>query len=288
MFGGAGLYRDGVMFAMLDDDVVYFRVDDALEADLKAQGSVPWSYSMKRDGAVRDMGYWRMPETAADDPDEAVAIAKRAFAAAIGKEGREGQGSGAKKPATKAGERKSSASKALRGQGQRNERCSLAVGRRLFRGQVGRRGQRSLAAISDSAEAACRICGVGGAGQDAAPDGAVHRRGADTRGGDARRLFRDLDGASAACGRRDWCRWRSIRAMPRSRRGTSRGRDWRRRVEIIVGPAMQSLPHLSGPVRPRLHRCRQGKQRGVFRPCRAAVAPGRDHHRGQCRARRML
>jgi DNA transformation protein len=41
MFGGAGLYHDGVMFAILDDDVVYFRVDDALEADLKAQGSVP-------------------------------------------------------------------------------------------------------------------------------------------------------------------------------------------------------------------------------------------------------
>ena len=41
MFGGAGLYHDGLMFAILDDDVVYFRVDDALEADLKAQGSVP-------------------------------------------------------------------------------------------------------------------------------------------------------------------------------------------------------------------------------------------------------
>jgi DNA transformation protein len=83
MFGGAGLYRNGVMFALLDDDVLYFRVDDRLQADLKAQGSVPWVYSMKRDGSVRDMGYWRMPETAADDPDEAVAIAKRAYAAAV-------------------------------------------------------------------------------------------------------------------------------------------------------------------------------------------------------------
>lgn len=52
MFGGAGLYREGVMFALLDDDVIYFRVDDALEADLKAQGSAPWVYSMKRDGGV--------------------------------------------------------------------------------------------------------------------------------------------------------------------------------------------------------------------------------------------
>lgn len=83
MFGGAGLYRDGVMFAILDDDVVFFRVDDKLEAELRAQGSAPWVYSMKPDGSIRSMGYWRMPETAADDPDEAVAIARRAFAAAV-------------------------------------------------------------------------------------------------------------------------------------------------------------------------------------------------------------
>lgn len=83
MFGGAGLYRDGVMFGLLDDDAVFFRVDDALQAELAAQGSVPWVYSMKRDGAVREMGYWRMPETAADDPDEAVAIARKAFSAAL-------------------------------------------------------------------------------------------------------------------------------------------------------------------------------------------------------------
>ena len=81
MFGGAGLFRDGVMFGLLLNDVVYFRVDDALAADLKKQGSAPWVYT--RNGKPREMGYWRMPETAADDPDEAVAIARRAFAAAV-------------------------------------------------------------------------------------------------------------------------------------------------------------------------------------------------------------
>ena len=102
MFGGAGLYRDGIMFAILDDDVVFFRVDDKLEADLKAQGSVPWSYSMKRDGAVREMGYWRMPETAADDPDEAVAIAKRAYAAAVARKAVRAKAPAKKKAAAKA------------------------------------------------------------------------------------------------------------------------------------------------------------------------------------------
>lgn len=83
MFGGAGLYRDGVMFGILDDDAAFFRVDDVLQAEMEAQGSVPWVYSMKPDGSVRSMGYWRMPETAADDPDEAVALARRSYAAAV-------------------------------------------------------------------------------------------------------------------------------------------------------------------------------------------------------------
>ena len=96
MFGGAGLYRDGVMFGILDDDAAFFRVDDALQAEMEAQGSVPWVYSMKSDGSIRSMGYWRMPETAADDPDEAIALAKRSYAAAIARKAVR-----AKKPAAK-------------------------------------------------------------------------------------------------------------------------------------------------------------------------------------------
>lgn len=83
MFGGAGLYCDGVMFGILDDDVIYLRVDDALQAELEEHGSAPWSYSVKGDGAVRKMGYWSLPEAAADDPDEAVMLARRAYAAAV-------------------------------------------------------------------------------------------------------------------------------------------------------------------------------------------------------------
>ena len=81
MFGGAGLFRDGVMFGVLINDVVYLRVDEPLQADLKARGSEPWVYT--RNGEAREMGYWRMPETAADDPDEAVEVARRSHAAAV-------------------------------------------------------------------------------------------------------------------------------------------------------------------------------------------------------------
>ena len=106
MFGGAGLFRDGVMFGVLISDVVYFRVDEALKADLAAQGSEPWVYV--RQGEAREMGYWRMPETAADDPDEAAAIARRAYAAAVK---RKAEGSAPKKVAARKPQAKARAKK---------------------------------------------------------------------------------------------------------------------------------------------------------------------------------
>lgn len=83
MFGGAGLYRDGVMFAILDNDALYVRVDDALQAELAVRGSVPWTYSNKPDGRGPNMAYWRLPDTAADDPEDAVAIARKSHAVSL-------------------------------------------------------------------------------------------------------------------------------------------------------------------------------------------------------------
>ena len=82
MFGGAGVYRDGVGFGILDDDVFYLKADAAFGAELKAQGCKPWSYSIAKDGSVRDIAYWSLPDTAADDPDEAAALVRRSYAIA--------------------------------------------------------------------------------------------------------------------------------------------------------------------------------------------------------------
>jgi len=79
MFGGAGVYRNGVGFGILDDDTFFIKADTALGAELKKQGSRPWSYSVKKDGTVRDIAYWSLPANAADDGDEASALAKRSF-----------------------------------------------------------------------------------------------------------------------------------------------------------------------------------------------------------------
>lgn len=79
MFGGAALYRNGVGFGILDDDVFFIKADKAFGAELKSQGCKPWVYSIAKDGSVRDIAYWSLPDTAADDGDEAVKLVRRSF-----------------------------------------------------------------------------------------------------------------------------------------------------------------------------------------------------------------
>lgn len=82
MFGGATLSHAGAGFAVLDDDVIFLKADAPFAAELKAQGSKPWVHSLKKDGSPREMGYWSLPDTAADDPDEATSLARKAVAVA--------------------------------------------------------------------------------------------------------------------------------------------------------------------------------------------------------------
>jgi DNA transformation protein and related proteins len=81
LFGGAGLYADGVMFAILSKDVIYLKADDATRAAFEQEGCAPFSYQAKG-GKRAIMSYWRMPERLYDDPDELAAWAERALAVA--------------------------------------------------------------------------------------------------------------------------------------------------------------------------------------------------------------
>lgn len=85
MFGGAGVFRDGLMFALLGDDTVYLKTDARLRADLEAEGSAPFIWIKPSTGEEIDMGYVSLPSCAMDDPDEASAWAKRALAVAKAK-----------------------------------------------------------------------------------------------------------------------------------------------------------------------------------------------------------
>jgi DNA transformation protein len=88
MFGGAGGYADGVMFLLLADDAIYLKADDALKAELRAEGCGPFVWepqSGPRVGEKVDLGYWRLPDSALDDPDEAAAWGRKALAIAKAK-----------------------------------------------------------------------------------------------------------------------------------------------------------------------------------------------------------
>ena len=85
MFGGAGGYVDGVMFLLLGNDTIHIKTDDALKAELREEGSGPFVFTPKngpRAGESIDLGYWRLPDSALDDPDEAAVWGRKALAIA--------------------------------------------------------------------------------------------------------------------------------------------------------------------------------------------------------------
>jgi DNA transformation protein len=65
MFGGYGIYADGIVFAVIADGRLFMKVDDSNRGDYEAAGSVPFTYTMK-DGGKSTMGYWELPESIAE------------------------------------------------------------------------------------------------------------------------------------------------------------------------------------------------------------------------------
>src|SRR6266567_5857251 len=81
MFGKTGVFCDGFMLAMVRDNTLYFRVDDDNRATFKeAECFPPLNYEKK--GSSIDLSFWRAPERLFDEPDELVAWARVAMAAA--------------------------------------------------------------------------------------------------------------------------------------------------------------------------------------------------------------
>jgi DNA transformation protein len=68
MFGGHGVFKDDVMFALIADEVVYFKVDATSKADFAAAGGAPFVYV--KNGQPMTMSYWRVSEPCPiDDAD---------------------------------------------------------------------------------------------------------------------------------------------------------------------------------------------------------------------------
>ncbi len=85
MFGGAGLYADGLMFALAFDGALFLKVDETSIPDFEREGSQPFTYTRaKSPGRIgrASLSYWRLPERLYDDPDELAVWANRALAIA--------------------------------------------------------------------------------------------------------------------------------------------------------------------------------------------------------------
>jgi len=81
MFGKTGVFCHGLMFGMVTNDTLYFRVDELNRAAFKeAEAYPPLNY--KKQGTIIDLAFWRAPERLLDEPDELIAWARKALEAA--------------------------------------------------------------------------------------------------------------------------------------------------------------------------------------------------------------
>lgn len=81
MFGGMGIYSGALFFALIDDDAVYFKVDDTNRRDFVALGMRPFRPAGP-EGEV--MQYYEVPADVLEDAEElrpwvvgAIAVAQR-------------------------------------------------------------------------------------------------------------------------------------------------------------------------------------------------------------------
>lgn len=81
MFGGVGLYLDGLFFALIDDDTLYFKAGDANRARYQRAGSQP--FCPYPDRPDHQMGYWQVPAEVLEDADELAIWAREALAVAL-------------------------------------------------------------------------------------------------------------------------------------------------------------------------------------------------------------
>ncbi len=80
MFGGHGVFLDGLMFALESGGELYLKADDLTIPKLAAENSEPFVYTAR--GREIALSYWKLPERLYDEMDAFEAFARDAFAAA--------------------------------------------------------------------------------------------------------------------------------------------------------------------------------------------------------------
>ncbi len=70
MFGGHGVYAEGLFFAVESGGEVFLKVDAQSQPDFSTAGSSPFIYVAK--GKPMTTSYWRLPAKAHDEADELI------------------------------------------------------------------------------------------------------------------------------------------------------------------------------------------------------------------------
>jgi DNA transformation protein len=82
MFGGKGVYHDGLIVAIDLRGEIMLKADTVSAPEFKGAGARQWFYEGKKGKPVL-MPYWSVPEDAFDDPDEMRKWVRLAFEAAM-------------------------------------------------------------------------------------------------------------------------------------------------------------------------------------------------------------
>ena len=85
MFGGHGIYKEGLIFGIVIDDAFYLKADDLNRGDFEAEGLRPYIFQPKAGGKPVPMSYYPCPEDALENPALMLDWAKRGYAAALRK-----------------------------------------------------------------------------------------------------------------------------------------------------------------------------------------------------------
>lgn len=78
MFGGYGVYKDGIFFGLIADDELYFKVDETNKVIYQKYGSEPFTYSKGKNKPVT-MNYYVVPADIIEDEKTLLQWANTAY-----------------------------------------------------------------------------------------------------------------------------------------------------------------------------------------------------------------
>ncbi len=81
MFGGHGIFLEGLMFGLVADSILYLKADKESESEFNARGLEAFTYN--KQGKAFKMSYYQAPEEVLENGEEMNTWANKAYCAAL-------------------------------------------------------------------------------------------------------------------------------------------------------------------------------------------------------------